>query len=223
MASSDASFNSTDEEQLKNKQLSVPFQSKIPDVHNLSTRENKSAVFKIKLQQWVDQFKPNTYGHRRRAQAQERIIKCIENRENPIPLDLGSLSIDSLPEVDWSLLDHVCELNLENNLFSELPAQMAHMKNLTGVSINHNYFEQLPSWLTGLDKLIVLSAFDNLLSSLPENFAKNKVVKLDISRNRFTEVPRLSCDIRHCNISYNAIPLDDLSPLLLETIYGRRC
>lgn len=105
-------------------------------------------------------------------------------------LDLSENALAGLGE-SVARLPCLTELVLDANPLGALPAQLGALQTLQRLSVSATGLAELPDIFGGLTALRSLVARDNALSALPPSLAKTSLETLDLTRNRFTEVPAL--------------------------------
>jgi internalin A len=138
----------------------------------------------------------------------------LQNLES---LNVSRNELTSLPE-SLSSLGRLRHLDLESNLFEEIPdwvsrltqlnslsvgsghrhielsATLAHLSNLTELRLTYMRLEKLPPWLSDMTRLSTLDIRGNLLRGIPpEIFALSNLSYLCVGANPLDEIdPRLS-------------------------------
>lgn len=110
----------------------------------------------------------------------------IDNNDNKT-LDLSNGGYDDIPKkLDLSSLT---TLNLSKNNFKKIPSDICKLKNLKYLNFSNNMLEYLPHTLNELENLEELYLYKNNLKKIPNMYGLKKLKKLDISKNKFFEIP----------------------------------
>ena len=102
-------------------------------------------------------------------------------------------------------MKHCNELNLQNNLLSEVPLSLLKLPCIIKLNLSHNKIVKIPNVQVSLT---VLDLSYNCLRSLPNNsIGAPSLQNLNISHNQFRTVPQCICSftgLTMLNISYNS-------------------
>ncbi len=143
---------------------------------------------------------------------QEELIEIIRKaeKEQAVRLDLSEYEITQLPSEIGRLvylqvlilrgltelpkeiaqLKNLSRLYLSYNQLSELPKEIALLRNLSRLDLSSNQLTRLPGEIAQLRNLTELYLSSNQLSELPEEFSQLKNLSiLDLSSNKFSEMP----------------------------------
>ena len=86
--------------------------------------------------------------------------------------------------------DKVYRLNLSGMMMTELPADIAKLKNLQYLDLSFNQLDSLPKELCTLNNLETLNVLFNQITRLPDEFSTLKKLRnLNIANNKISEVP----------------------------------
>ena len=80
-------------------------------------------------------------------------------------------------------------LNLSNLNMTELPDEIAELKNLISLDVSYNHLRTIPDWICFHRSLIKINLRGNSINTLPDSFAELKKLRfLDIGINGFKSV-----------------------------------
>ena len=121
---------------------------------------------------------------------------------------LSDNKLISLPLKIGGYLKHCNELNLQNNLLSEVPLSLLKLPCIIKLNLSHNKIVKIPNVQVWSNSLTVLDLSYNCLRSLPNNsIGAPSLQNLNISHNQFRTVPQCICSftgLTMLNISYNS-------------------
>ena len=127
-------------------------------------------------------------------------MRITRNRLSKCPVDI--LQAKQLRRLDLS----------ENHLQSVPPGLFA-LPNLENLDLKKNYLRELPEVTEWSQSLLVLDLSGNKLDSLPNSLQDSHIQMLHLSKNSFSQLPRVLCHIRNMttlDVSYMGISKSDL-------------
>ncbi|XP_071444139.1 leucine-rich repeat protein lrrA-like [Hetaerina americana] len=161
--------------------------------------------------------------------------KCLgdENESEPDTRELA-LNRQGLSKLPTNyILDNIVSINLEENVFCELPQEIFFLRSLKSLNVaknkmklfanevgnlsnleylncSENQLETLPSSLSMISKLLVLNASRNNIVSIPDELKNLKRLEtVDLSYNKLREVPTAlvigSKCITYLDLSHNSL------------------
>ena len=92
-----------------------------------------------------------------------------------------------------SSMFQVCNIDLNDNELTQIPARLLQLPNLKTLNLSHNKLTHLPDVLLWSKALVELNLSDNCLSSLPINATASSLTCLNLSKNQFNAVPLCVC------------------------------
>ncbi len=125
-------------------------------------------------------------------------------------LQLLCLSVNSLTVVpSLASFTSLVKLQIAFNKLTFVPSTIFQMPSLVNIDLSYNQISCLPEALLGhiSSSLSILTLSHNQLNSFPAYFSDSRLTSLDLSRNRFKEVPDTICSIKtlEClNMSHNS-------------------
>ena len=146
-------------------------------------------------------------------------------------LKLGRNEFDSLPSEMGNYLKQCVKLDLQWNKLREVPPSLLELPSICELNLSHNDLVNIPDVPEWSPSLVVLDLSYNRLSSLPNSAVAPTIRNLNISNNRFRNVPHCVCSftsLTTLNIANNseivALPselgrLKDLLNLNLEGLH----
>lgn len=159
-----------------------------------------------------------------RFQASQKVRNAIAaflSNESQSRLDLSCCGLCSLPPVFHypPFPEKLRQLNLESNLFVEMPATLGHLKNLEWLSFHKNALRELAGWMVTLPLLEVLDFSKNALRSLPSSFKEiSGLLVADFSDNHLIGFPKELCELPNlCSVNLANNP--DLTSLPPEVLH----
>ncbi|XP_034477677.1 leucine-rich repeat-containing protein 40 [Drosophila innubila] len=131
---------------------------------------------KIQSQENDPQF-PDKYSMRN-----TRVLKMNMGQLKTVPEHIFEIACNELVNI----------VNLENNLFTEVPYDLHYLSELlTELNLAKNQISFIPSFISQFSRLLHVNLSCNLLRSLPLEFAGLRMLcELNISHNRFDQLPR---------------------------------
>lgn len=141
----------------------------------------------------------------------ESIPHCIVKLDNLMELDLDDNRITEISKEMRNMKSLVC-LNLSRNDFGSFPMEVCDIPNLEvlllnsntlfdvppeiglmtkliGLQMSYTRIHDIPNEISNLQNLTALDLSDNHLTKLPETFSSLKLEFLEISGNKFKELP----------------------------------
>lgn len=125
-------------------------------------------------------------------------------------LNLFCLSFNQLKEIpsEVSKFKNLQKLQMASNEISFVPSEIFCLERIENIDLSYNCIACLPEMLLGQvsQSLRILNISNNQLTVFPDYFSQSKLIHLDLSNNRFQEVPRSLCLLRHLdslNLSKN--------------------
>ena len=126
-------------------------------------------------------------------------------------LQLLCLSFNLLKRIPTQIADFSSLVKLQvafNNLTDVLP-DIFQMPCIENVDLSYNSISALPDMMPGKVSmsLHILTLSSNVLSKFPDYFTESAISVLDLSKNRFKEVPQSVCSMKQLeslNMSHNA-------------------
>lgn len=92
-----------------------------------------------------------------------------------------------------------------------IPEEIAHLKNLSSLSLPHHSLTTLPVGISLLDQLIDIDVSDNLLNSLPDDMAKlTELEMLDVSDNELQTLPKDIQNLENIYLIIDGNPMNQL-------------
>ncbi|XP_056639062.1 E3 ubiquitin-protein ligase LRSAM1-like isoform X1 [Diorhabda sublineata] len=149
--------------------------------------------------------------HPNKAKLEHKLYLARENPE--LIFDISDCDIREVPSGIYSLCRVFLKesLNLEHNMLSSLSGggSLKDLHLLKVLNLNHNVFTNLPDEIGLLSNLQELSISNNHLKKLCDGFCALKMLRvLDVSHNQLKALPKdlgNLTKLRRCNLSYNKI------------------
>lgn len=92
-------------------------------------------------------------------------------------------------------------LDLSENRFVQLPAEIGTFNLLKHLNVNDNRLTSLPTVLGNLVKLETLNAINNALTSIPKELGNLRNLKqVHLHNNQITEFPVMFCGLKHLDL-----------------------
>ena len=104
-------------------------------------------------------------------------------------------------------------LDLSENHLQSVPPGLFALPNLENLDLKKNYLQELPEVTEWSQSLLVLDLSGNRLDSLPNSLQDSHIQMLFLSKNSFSQLPRVLCHIRNMttlDVSYMGISKSDL-------------
>ena len=131
--------------------------------------------------------------------------------------DLSHKHLTQLPP-EIAKIKNLTTLNLSYNQLTQLPPEITELNNLTTLNLSYNQLTQLPPEITELKNLTTLNLSHNHLTQLPPEIAKIKnLTTLNLCYNQLTQLPPEITELNNLttlNLSYNQ--LTQLPPEITE-------
>ena len=116
-------------------------------------------------------------------------------------LHLLCLSFNQLKQIpgEVSKFKNLEKLQVASNELSFVPSEIFCLEQMENIDLSYNHIASLPEALLGQvsQSLRILNLSNNQLVSFPDYFAQSKISHLDLSKNRFQEVPESVSHLRH--------------------------
>ncbi|CAH1789022.1 unnamed protein product [Owenia fusiformis] len=113
-------------------------------------------------------------------------------------VNLSRNQLIALPDQINELEKSLEKLNIERNQFSNVPEQIANLKNLTWLHISNNPIDEIPENICQLVKLRSLFCWSTYITDLPFKFAQlQSLQQLDISHNKLTHLPSCVYELKN--------------------------
>lgn len=141
-------------------------------------------------------FKGNLYVYNSLSEALSEPSKVVR-------LDLGGQQMRRLPQRILEL-NNLEELYLSDNQLSNLPDSMIFkLRKLRVLDLSNNNFQQVPAQVAKMSSLNYLNLSANRLSQLPNDFTSLSELKiLDIRKNAFRELPQVVFNLNNLRFLY---------------------
>ncbi len=122
-------------------------------------------------------------------------------------LELTQNTIEILPKEIFNS-DKLNKIVIHGNHLKALPDNFGHQRNLISLDVSHNILESIPASIAKLNNLKSLNLSSNQLESLPNLEGLTELKLLDLSGNKFKELPKdieeLSTLV-NLNLSFNCL------------------
>ncbi|GLC44711.1 hypothetical protein PLESTB_000972000 [Pleodorina starrii] len=132
-------------------------------------------------------------------------------------LDLGNNMLTEVP-AQLCQLTELRTLNLMANQLVRLPEELGNLVNLRLLGLKSNKLTELPDSMSRLTNLVELFITNNQLAELPEGMSRcSSLVKLQASFNAFTSLPPCLLHLPHLELLRLAVcAIGSLPPRLLQ-------
>jgi Leucine-rich repeat (LRR) protein len=111
----------------------------------------------------------------------------IGNLSNLIKLYIAGTSITGSIPTMFGNLSGLQVLDLSNNKFTGIPAELNNMSNLETLNLEKNQISSIADGFGTLPKLVILNLSQNQISSIPSSFGNLPVlINLNLSQNQFS-------------------------------------
>ncbi len=121
-------------------------------------------------------------------------------KEDYSNLQLLCLSFNSLKQIPVQVanFESLVKLQVAFNNLTYIPSSLFHMPCIQNMDFSYNSISALPEALLGkiTMSLNVLTISNNLLRKFPDYFIESAITILDLSKNRFKEVPASVCSMK---------------------------
>uniref|UniRef100_A0A1B6EB31 Disease resistance R13L4/SHOC-2-like LRR domain-containing protein n=2 Tax=Clastoptera arizonana TaxID=38151 RepID=A0A1B6EB31_9HEMI len=125
----------------------------------------------------------------------------FETAEKTGVLNISGAKLKEFPPRLLSLQSVLRTLDLSDNRFNSIPAEIGLFLQLKFLSLNKNKLDHLPTEICQLIKLEVLNVSSNKLVSLPDSLSKlTNLKEVNFSENELSSFPTMLCKLKHLDV-----------------------